>query len=252
MEHETNKVAVVTGGARGIGQALAIGLADAGHDVAILDLPSNKTGLSETKEIITGKGKKSWTISTDITSKEEVDSAFREIFRYAGHIDVLVNNAGILHLCALENLSEDEWDVHVNVNVRGGLFACQCVLPSMRKRRFGRIINIASIAGRLGVPNQGHYAATKAAVISLTRVMAREAGEDGITVNAICPGIILTEMGKNNLGDEEAIRNWEQVTALKRLGQPEDVVGPVCFFASDMSSFVTGQALNVCGGIYFD
>ena len=95
------------------------------------------------------------------------------------------------------------------------------------------------------------YSGGKAAVITLTRVFAQEVGSDGITVNAICPGIILTEMGKNNLGSDEAIRHWEQVTALKRLGQPQDVVGPVLFFASDQSAFVTGQALNVCGGIYF-
>ncbi len=128
---------------------------------------------------------------------------------------------------------------------------CQAVLPHMRERGAGRIVNIASIAGRQGVPTQGHYAATKASVITLTRVFAQEVGADGITVNAVCPGIILTEMGKNNLGSEEAIRHWEGVTALKRLGQPEDVVGAVYFFASDLASFVTGQALNVDGGIYY-
>jgi 3-oxoacyl-[acyl-carrier protein] reductase len=128
---------------------------------------------------------------------------------------------------------------------------CQAVLPHMRARKSGRVINIASIAGRQGVPTQGHYAATKSVVITLTRVLAQEVGMDGVTVNAICPGIILTEMGKNNLGSEAAIRHWEDVAALKRLGAPEDVVGPVLFFASDLSAFVTGQSLNVDGGIYY-
>jgi NAD(P)-dependent dehydrogenase (short-subunit alcohol dehydrogenase family) len=128
---------------------------------------------------------------------------------------------------------------------------CQAVMPHMRERKSGRVINIASIAGRQGVATQGHYAATKSAVITLTRVLAQEAGMDGVTVNAICPGIILTEMGRNNLGSDEAVRHWEDVAALKRLGTPEDIVGPALFFASAQSDFVTGQALNVCGGIYF-
>jgi NAD(P)-dependent dehydrogenase (short-subunit alcohol dehydrogenase family) len=138
----------------------------------------------------------------------------------------------------------------MGVNVKGVLLYCQAI-PSMRARKSGRIINIASIAGRQGATTQGHYAATKAAVITLTRVLAQEVGADGITVNAICPGIILTEMGKNNFGTDEALRHWERVAALKRLGMPEDLVGLALFFASDQSAFVTGQALNVCGGIYF-
>jgi NAD(P)-dependent dehydrogenase (short-subunit alcohol dehydrogenase family) len=163
---------------------------------------------------------------------------------------MLVNNAGILKLSTLEALSEKDWDAHMDVNVKGVLLCCQAI-PSMRARKSGRIINIASIAGRQGLTTQGHYAATKAAVITLTRVLAQEVGADGITVNAICPGIILTEMGKNNLGTDEAVRHWERVAALKRLGMPEDLVGLAIFFASDQSAFVTGQALNVCGGIYF-
>ena len=112
-------------------------------------------------------------------------------------------------------------------------------------------INIASIAGRQGSPTQGHYASTKSAVITLTRVLAQEVGEAGITVNAICPGIILTEMGKNNLGSEKEIEHWSNVAALKRLGDPKDIIGPTVFFASELSDFVTGQSINVCGGIYF-
>ena len=128
---------------------------------------------------------------------------------------------------------------------------CQSVLPHMREKKSGRIINIASIAGRQGSPTQGHYASTKSAVITLTRVLAQEVGEAGITVNAICPGIILTEMGKNNLGSEKEIVHWSNVAALKRLGDPKDIIGPTVFFASNLSDFVTGQSINVCGGIYF-
>jgi NAD(P)-dependent dehydrogenase (short-subunit alcohol dehydrogenase family) len=217
----------------------------------VTDLPSESALLGETRKEVERFGRQGFAHSLDVGSKESVDKTISDILNAAGRIDVLVNNAGILKPSALQDLSEENWDAHFDVNARGTLFMCQAVLPHMRLRKSGRIINIASIAGRQGVATQGHYAASKAAVMTITRVLAQEVGMDGITVNAICPGIILTEMGKNNLGSEAAIRHWEQVTALKRLGQPEDVVGPVCFFASEASAFVTGQAVNVCGGIYF-
>jgi meso-butanediol dehydrogenase / (S,S)-butanediol dehydrogenase / diacetyl reductase len=251
MTEASGKVAAVTGAGRGIGHALAIGFARAGYDVAITDLPSQARELAATKAAIEALERKSWAETMDISIKPDVDASFSRVLHNAEKIDVLVNNAGILKPSTLEALSEKDWDAHMNVNAKGVLLCCQAVLPSMRRRKSGRIINIASIAGRQGVATQGHYAATKAAVITLTRVLAQEVGADGINVNAICPGIILTEMGKNNLGSDEAIHHWEQVAALKRLGAPEDIVGPALFFASDQSAFVTGQALNVCGGIYF-
>ncbi|WP_145111459.1 SDR family NAD(P)-dependent oxidoreductase [Cereibacter sediminicola] len=243
--------AVVTGAARGIGRALAVGLAEAGYDVAVTDLASQAEGLAETRALIEGAGRRAFVETVDVSDRAAVFAAMARIEEAAGGIDVLVNNAGILKPARLEDLSEADWDAHMDVNVKGVLSCCQAVLPGMRARKAGRIVNIASIAGRQGVPTQGHYAATKSAVITLTRVLAQEAGMDGVTVNAICPGIILTEMGKNNLGSDEAIRHWEDVAALKRLGAPEDIVGPVLFFAGEQSAFVTGQALNVCGGIYF-
>ncbi|ABA78529.1 SDR family oxidoreductase [Rhodobacter sphaeroides] len=245
------KTAVVTGAARGIGRALAVGLAEAGYDVAVTDLAAQADGLAETRALIEAAGRRAFVETVDVSDRAAVVAAMARIEDAAGGIDVLVNNAGILKPARLEDLSEADWDAHMDVNVKGVLSCCQAVLPGMRARKAGRIVNIASIAGRQGVPTQGHYAATKAAVITLTRVLAQEAGMDGITVNAICPGIILTEMGKNNLGSDEAIRHWEEVAALKRLGAPEDIVGPVLFFAGEQSAFVTGQALNVCGGIYF-
>jgi NAD(P)-dependent dehydrogenase (short-subunit alcohol dehydrogenase family) len=246
-----SRVALVTGAGRGIGRALAVGLAAFGYDIVAVDLPSEVAGLGETARQVEQTGSKAYTKSVDVASKASVDTCVQSILDDAGRIDVLVNNAGILRPNLLQDLSEKSWDDHFNVNAKGVLLMCQAVLPHMRARKSGRVINIASIAGRQGVPTQGHYAATKSTVITLTRVLAQEVGMDGITVNAICPGIILTEMGRNNLGSEAAIRHWEEVAALKRLGAPEDIVGPVCFFASDQSAFVTGQALNVCGGIYF-
>ena len=247
----TGSVVVVTGASRGIGRAIAVGLAQFGYDVAVLDLGAQRAALDETAAEIRAAGRKAFVHELDVTSKSEIEATVGAILAEAGGIDVLVNNAGILKPSTLEDLSEKDWDAHFDVNAKGVLLMCQAVLPHMRAKKSGRIINIASIAGRQGVATQGHYAATKSTVITLTRVLAQEVGIDGITVNAICPGIILTEMGKNNLGSDEAIRHWETVASLKRLGYPEDIIGPVRFFASNQSDFVTGQSLNVCGGIYF-
>jgi NAD(P)-dependent dehydrogenase (short-subunit alcohol dehydrogenase family) len=219
MSQAPDKVGVVTGAARGIGRALAVGMAEAGYNVVITDLSSRAKRLRQTRSTIEAVGREAWVAPMKVANKAEVEAAFGRILGQAGKIDVLVNNAGILKLSTLEALSEKDWDAHMDVNVKGVLLCCQAI-PSMRARKSRRIINIASITGRQGVTTQGHYAATKAAVITLTRVLAQEVGADGITVNAICPGIILTAMGKNNLGTDEAVRHWEQVAALKRLGMP--------------------------------
>lgn len=245
------KTALITGASRGIGAALAVGLAENGADVVVTDMETQTTDLNKTEAAVNAIGRKCLNRTLDVTKKQQAEEVIAEATDRLGQIDILVNNAGILKPTTLENLDEKTWDAHFDVNAKGVLLMTNAVLPQMRARRSGRIINIASIAGRQGVETQGHYAATKATAITLTRVYSQEAGADGITVNAICPGIILTEMGKNNLGSQEAIDHWSNVAALKRLGDPEDVVGPAVFFASDLSAFVTGQALNVCGGIYF-
>jgi 3-oxoacyl-[acyl-carrier protein] reductase len=246
------KVALVTGASRGIGRSLAIGLARFGCDVAVVDLAAERAGLEATAGAVVALGRRAFVRRMDVSSKAETSATVEALLAEAGRIDVLVNNAGILKPGLLQDLDEAVFDAHFSVNTKGVFLMCQAVLPHMRARRSGRIINIASVAGRKGAPTQGHYAATKAAVITLTRVLAQEVGMDGVTVNAICPGIILTEMGRNNLGSDAEVRYWTDAAALRRLGEPEDVVGPVCFFASDMSAFVTGQALNVCGGLFFD
>lgn len=165
--------------------------------------------------------------------------------------DVLVNNAGILKLAMIDELTPEIWDQTFAVNVRGVFQMTQAVAAHMKERRYGRIVNIASLAARTGGPGQSHYAASKSAVVGFTRVTSMEFGGHGITVNAVCPGIILTEMGRNNLRDPERVTYFEKITDLHWLGEPEDVVGPVAFFASDDSAFVTGQALNVDGGIFY-
>lgn len=240
------QIALVTGGSRGIGAALVRGLAEAGADIVIADLPTQDDEAAAMKAEIEKMGRSCRLVHMDVTDESSVRQAVAE----SGRIDILVNNAGILKPMHLEALDGQTWDAHFDVNARGVLFVTNAVLPQMRARKSGRIINIASLAARQGIPTEGHYAATKAAVVTLTRVYAQEVGSDGITVNAICPGIILTEMAKNKLvgADRE---QWTQATALKRLGEPSDVAGAAVFFASPLADYVSGQALNVCGGLYF-
>ena len=247
-----SKTVFITGASRGIGATIAEGFAEQGANVVVTDIARQKGELDAVAAKITAMGRKCLSIVLDVTQKTQVESVVAEATVHMGQIDILVNNAGILVPTKLQDLDEASWDAHFDVNAKGVLLVTNAVLPQMQNRKAGRIINVASIAGRQGVPTQGHYAATKATAITLTRVYSQEVGMDGITVNAICPGIILTEMGKNNLGSQEAIDHWADIAALKRLGDPSDIIGPAVFFASDLSGFVTGQALNVCGGIYFD
>jgi len=243
----SGKTALVTGGAQGIGAALAEGLAAHGADIVIADLPAQTAAYEKVRATVEDLGRSCRFVSMDVTDKAHVEAAVAD----AGRIDILVNNAGILKAQRLEDLSEDSWNAHVDINVKGVLLVTNAVLPQMRARKAGRIINIASLAARQGIATEGHYAATKAAVVTLTRVYAQEVGMDGINVNAICPGIILTEMAKNKLGSQEEIDKWSNMTSLNRLGDPADVAGAAVFFASDLSEYVSGQALNVCGGLYF-
>ena len=244
------KTAFITGAARGIGAALAEGLANAGADIVVAELPGQEAEKATVKAIIEGAGRRCEFVEIDVTSKASVEAAVAEATEVMGQIDILVNNAGILIPALLAEIDEANWDKHFDVNAKGVLFCTQAVLPQMKARKAGRIINIASLAARQGIPTEGHYAATKATVVTQTRVFAQEVGTDGITVNAICPGIIMTEMAQNKLvGEDRAY--WTKATSLKRLGDPADVAGAAVFFASDLSAYVTGQALNVCGGLYF-
>ena len=243
------RVALVTGASRGIGRAVALGLADAGFDVVLNDIPRQEADLRTVKGEIEAKERRGLVTLADVSRKAEVTAMVEQSIAQAGQIDVVVNNAGILISNTVEALEEDQWDAVLDVNAKGTFLVTQALLPHMRARRYGRIINIASIGGKHGAPLQAHYSASKAAVMGFTRVLAQEVGADGITANCVCPGIIVTDMGRTNLADQANVDKWVAITALRRLGQPEDVAGPVAFLASDASAFVTGQTLNVCGGI---
>jgi 3-oxoacyl-[acyl-carrier protein] reductase len=249
----TNEIrtALVTGASRGIGRAIAVGLAKRGYDVAINDIERQKDVLANVAAEIEALGRRALTVFADVSNKGEVADMAKRVASDFGHLDAVVNNAGILIAGNVDGLKEEDWDSVMDVNAKGTFLVVQSVLPMMKARKYGRIVNIASIGGKHGAPSQAHYSASKAAVMGFTRVLAQEVGIDGITANCVCPGIILTDMGRVNLDDPKVKESWQDKTALHRIGDPEDVVGAVAFFASNDAAFVTGQTLNVDGGIVY-
>jgi NAD(P)-dependent dehydrogenase (short-subunit alcohol dehydrogenase family) len=246
---EQAKVALVTGASRGIGRAIAIGMAKRGFDVAINDIERQKDVLEEVAKEIEAAGRRALAVYADVSRKADVEAMVKKTIDTFGRIDAVINNAGILIASEVEHLKEEHWDSVLDVNAKGTFLVVQAVLPHMKKQKYGRIVNIASIGGKHGAPEQAHYSASKAAVMGFTRVLAQEVGTFGITANCVCPGIILTDMGRVNLDDVAIREAWQEKTAMRRIGDPEDVVGPVAFLASDDAAFVTGQSLNVDGGI---
>ena len=245
------RTALVTGASRGIGEAIALGMADAGFDIVLNDIERQRTALASVGDAIRAKGRRAHLAFADVSRKAEVTAMAADALAAAGQIDVVVNNAGILISATVEELAEEQWDAVLDVNAKGTFLVVQSLLPHMRERGYGRIVNIASIGGKQGAPAQAHYSASKAAIMGFTRVLAQEVGPFGITANCVCPGIIVTDMGRTNLADQANVDRWTSVTALRRIGQPEDVVGAVCFLASDGAAFITGQSINVDGGIVF-
>ena len=243
------RTALVTGASRGIGRAIALGLAREGFDVVVNDIARQQAELAAVAEEVVGLGRRGIALTADVSDRAQVRSMVDAAVAQAGQVDAVVNNAGILIASTVEDLLEDQWDAVMDVNAKGTFLVIQALLPHMRGRGYGRIVNIASIGGKHGAPEQAHYSASKAAVMGFTRVLAQEVGSFGITANCVCPGIIVTDMGRTNLSEPANVEKWVRITALRRLGQPEDVVGPTCFLASDAAAFVTGQSLNVCGGI---
>jgi 3-oxoacyl-[acyl-carrier protein] reductase len=250
-----DKIAIVTGGARGIGRACALALAKEGAHICITDI----IPLEETVKEIKALGGQAIGIKTDVSNKESVLSMVAQVIEKFGKIDILVNNAGTCQRVPLEELTEEEWDRDVNTIMKGTFFCTQSVYPHMKKIGFGKIVNIASISGKIGgaVSKKGAgvegkrgrsgaaYAAAKGGVIAFTKWVAKDAGCYGIYVNAIAPGGIETDMSKGFVYPIEDL-------PISRMGKPEDVAQMVVFLASDASNYTTGQTINVDGGWVMD
>ena len=242
----TGKVALVTGASRGIGQAVAVELAKAGADV-IVNYIGNEAVAQETVEKVEALGRKALKIKADVGNADEVQAMVDEAHAAFGHIDVLVNNAGITRDGLLIRMKDSDWDDVLNINLKGVYLVSKAVAKLMVKQRSGRIINMTSVSGVTGNVGQANYAAAKAGVIGFTKTCAKESAARGITVNAVAPGFIETAM--TDVLPEKIKEGIAATVPLGRMGQPEEIAGVVTFLASDFARYITGQVLNVDGGM---
>lgn len=242
-------VALVTGGARGIGAAICVRLAQDGCDVAVLDLDA--AACAETVAAVEACGRRAVAVGGDVSDETAAASAVEQVIDALGAPLVLVNNAGVLRDRTLAKLSLEDWDVVLDVNLRGAFLMCRATYPAMRQAGWGRIINLSSIAA-LGVFGEANYAAAKAGVQGLTKALAIELGRHGVTVNAVAPGFVVTDMTRAvaerlKITFEDMEREMLRDIHVGRSGRPDDIAQAVSFFADHRSSFVTGQVLYVAG-----
>jgi 3-oxoacyl-[acyl-carrier protein] reductase len=265
----SGRVALVTGGSRGLGRADALALARAGADVVVADLlveselseetdrygalatVARQQGLVHTEETVAeirAMGRRALAVRCDVTDRVQVDAAVVRAVEELGAVDILVNNAGTLdHAAQFQNQAPELWERDLRVNLTGAFNCAQAVWPHMRERSFGRIVNMASVAGTLGGFGQASYSTTKAGLLGLTRTLAMEGARHGITCNAIVPGVIGTEAF--NMANAEMNERIVARTALKRPGRPEEIANAIAFLCSDLASYITGIELNVSGGV---
>jgi NAD(P)-dependent dehydrogenase (short-subunit alcohol dehydrogenase family) len=239
--------ALVTGGNRGLGRAIAEALAEAGADVALASrsLDSCRTAAGE---IAASTGRKTAAFAADLTRSEDVSHLVSEVEAGLGAVDVLVNNAGVNIRGASEELSESDWDAVVDTNLKAPFLISRALGPKMAARGWGRIVNLGSILSVVALPGRAPYAASKAGVVNLTRVLALEWASQGVTVNAICPGPFGTEMNRPLLNDPVKYKAFVEKIPMGRWGELQEIQGAALFLASDASSFVTGSTLFVDGG----
>jgi 3-oxoacyl-[acyl-carrier protein] reductase len=240
------KVAVITGGSRGIGKAIALKFAEKGAKV-VVNYSGSQAAAEEVVSSIRSQGGEAIAVQGDVSRFEDAERLITTALETYGRVDILVNNAGITRDNLLIRMKEEEWDAVIDTNLKGVFHCTKAVARPMMKQRSGRIINIASVVGLMGNPGQANYVAAKAGVIGLTKTAAKELASRGITVNAVAPGFIETDMTAA-LEDTYKEKLFEQIP-LGRLGKPEDVAGVVLFLASDDAAYMTGQVLSVDGGM---
>ena len=240
------KVAVITGAARGIGKAIALKFASEGADIAFTDLAIDENGKA-TEQEIAALGVRAKGYASNAANFEEAHSVVAEIVKDFGRIDILVNNAGITRDGLMMRMTEQQWDMVINVNLKSAFNFIHAVTPIMMKQKGGSIINMASVVGVSGNAGQCNYSASKAGMIGLAKSIAKELGSRGVRANAIAPGFIITDM--TAALSDEVKAEWAKQIPLRRGGTPEDVANVATFLASDLSSYVTGQVIHCCGGM---
>ncbi|MEB3182140.1 MAG: 3-oxoacyl-[acyl-carrier-protein] reductase [Nostocaceae cyanobacterium] len=244
MQQLRGQVAIITGASRGIGKAIALELAKQGSSV-VVNYASSSTSAEQIVEEITAGGGTAIALQADVSQAEQVDALINSVLEKFHRVDILVNNAGITRDTLLLRMKPEDWQAVINLNLTGVFLCTRAVSKTMLKQRSGRIINIASVAGQMGNPGQANYSAAKAGVIGFTKTVAKEMASRGITVNAVAPGFIATDM-TSNLNSEEILK----YIPLGRYGQPEEIAGMVRFLAADpAAAYITGQVFNVDGGM---
>jgi 3-oxoacyl-[acyl-carrier protein] reductase len=243
----TERIAIVTGSARGIGRAIALKLAEVGADVIVNDIQSATESLESVAAEIRAINRQSLAVTADVSASEDVNRLVETAMSTFGRVDILVNNAGITRDQLIIRMSDEDWDTVINIDLKSAFLCTRAVLRHMLKQRWGRIINIASITGLVGNPGQANYASAKAGVIGLTRSIAKEAASRGITVNAIAPGAIDTKMTQQL--NENQRQEFLKRIPLGYFGAPRDIAEAVAFLASEEARYITGQVLNVDGGM---
>jgi 3-oxoacyl-[acyl-carrier protein] reductase len=243
----TPRVCLVTGASGGIGRAIAIALAEAGHAQIAVAWSGNAEGGGQTCKEVEAAGATSLGVAVDVTDPASVESAFKQVEAAFGPVEVLVNNAGITRDGLMMRMSDDDWQAVLRTNLDGAFHTMRRATPKMVRARFGRVVNVGSVAGSIGGPGQANYSAAKAGLIGLTRSTARELASRGITCNVVAPGPITTAM-TDALGDERKAELGNAVP-LGRFGTPEEVAATVAFLASDLAGYITGAVVPVDGGL---
>jgi 3-oxoacyl-[acyl-carrier protein] reductase len=241
-----SKTVLVTGGSRGIGEACVKLFADANADIAFTYNSNKKNAEELVKKYSSVIKIKAYKIN--LSKRDEIEKNVNEIISEFGRIDVLVNNAGIWEYGKADEMSLEQWENTIKINLTGTFIFTKSVIPLMKKNKFGRIINITSTAGQRGEPFYSHYAASKGGIISYTKSLASELGEYGITVNSVAPGWVITDMTKDVFADKEYREKVRNEIPVKRIAEAEDIAGPVLFLASDLAKHINGEILNVNGG----